>query len=81
MKARPGEGGTVAGAALQAVRTLRFNAPKRSRWAAPDGTTVDDSKVSQDLKDLEADLQAEVIRYVEGPAGDYASWANEQENW
>jgi hypothetical protein len=73
--------GSLAGAALEAVRTLRFNAPKRARWAAPDGTQYDDSRVSRDLKELEDDLQEEVIRYSEGPEGGYESWAAEQGNY
>lgn len=72
------DGGTVRGAALMAVRTLRFNAPRRARWAAPDGTQVDDTQVMRALKELEDDLQAEIIRYEEGPAGDYTSWAEGQ---
>lgn len=74
-------GGSVAGAALQAVRALRFNAPKRARWASPDGTQYDDTQAMRALKELEDDLEEEVIRYEEGPAGDYASWAEEQENY
>lgn len=74
-------GGTVAGAALEAVRTMRFNAPKRARWAAPDGTQYDDTQASRALKELQDDLQAEVTRYDEGAAGGYESWAAEQENF
>lgn len=74
-------GGTVRGAALEAVRTLRFNASKRARWAAPDGTQYDDTAAMRALKELEDDLQTEVVRYSEGPEGGYESWAVEQENW
>jgi hypothetical protein len=74
-------GGTVRGAALEAVRTLRFNAPKRARWAAPDGTQYDDTLAMRALKELQDDIEAETERYDEGPAGDYTSWAVNQEEY
>ena len=75
------DGGSVPGAALYAVRSLRFNAMKRSRWAAPDGTQYDDTMAMRALKELQDDIEAEVVRYEEGPAGGYASWAEQQENY
>lgn len=74
-------GGTVAGAAREAVRAMRFNASKRSRWAAPDGTQYDDTQAMRALKELQDDLEAEVARFDEGPSGGYESWASEQENY
>ena len=76
------DGGSVRGAALQAVRTLRFNAPKRARWAAPDGTQYDDTQTMRALKELEDDLKEELVRYGdEGAAGGYESWAASQEEF
>jgi hypothetical protein len=74
-------GGTVRGAAREAVRTLRFNALKRARWAAPDGTTYDDTAAIQALKALQDDLEEEIERFDEGPAGGYESWAVSQQEY
>lgn len=73
-------GGSVAGAALEAARVLMFDALKRAKWAAPDGTTYDDTAAIQALKDLVADLKEE----TEGDsssAGGFASWSMNQGNW
>ena len=73
-------GGNIAGAALEAAHTLQFDALKRAAWAAPDGTTYDDTKVIQALKDLIEELKDEVSEDASS-AGGFASWAENQANW
>lgn len=73
-------GGTVAGAALEAAHTLQFDALKRAAWAAPDGTTYDDTKAIDALKALIDELKEEVND--EGlAAGGFQSWSINQETW
>ncbi len=71
--------GSVAGASREAVRTLMFDAYKRNRWAAPDGTTVDDKETMRNLVLLYSALETEVLEG--GPEGGIESWAVEQENY
>lgn len=73
-------GGTIPGAALEAVRTLMFDGLKRANWQAPDGTKYDDSRVIDLLKAMEERLQAEVER-ADGPAGGWESWSVNQGNY
>lgn len=67
-------GGSVPGAALEAVKVLMFDSLKRASWAAPDGTNYDDTKAMDQLNTLYEQLQAEVsegaIQY-----GGFVSWA------
>jgi len=52
-------GGSVVGAAIEAVRWLRFDGLKRAAWAAGDGTTFDDTKAIAELDRIEKALIAE----------------------
>lgn len=72
------DGGSVAGAALQAVKALMFDGLRRARWAAPDGTQYDDTAAMVLLQKLYDDIWAELR---EGPAGGVESWSQEQKNW
>ena len=73
-------GGTVPGAALQAIRSLRFDGLRRAKWKAPDGTEYDDTAALRELKALEDSLKAE--RAGDGePAGGIESWAEQQQFW
>ena len=73
-------GGTVAGAALEAVKALMFDSLKRAKWAAPDGTEYDDTAAQQQLQKLYEQLDEEVNEGAVD-AGAYASWSLGQEGW
>lgn len=73
-------GGGVVGAALEAVNALRFDALKRARWAAPDGSTYDDTAAMAALKQLYDDLVAEINQPGVAEGG-FASWAEGQNEW
>jgi len=69
-------GGSVAGASLEAVRTLMFDGLKRARWAAPDGSTYDDTAALGHLKTLYSAFHEEER---ESPEGGIASWSEQQQ--
>lgn len=73
-------GGSVAGAALEAVNALRFDALKRARWAAPDGSQYDDTRAVGALEVLYNDLQTELTQ-AQVADGGFASWAEGQNEW
>jgi len=73
-------GGSVVGAALEAVGTLMFDSLKRAKWAAPDGTEYDDTAAQRQLQVLYEQLTEEV-RAVATDAGSYASWSEGQASW
>lgn len=72
------DGGSVPAAALQAVKTLMFDGLRRARWAAPDGSTYDDTAAMALLQKLYDDIWAELR---ETPSGGIQSWTQEQKNW
>lgn len=71
-------GGSVPGAALEAVRWLRFDALKRAKWAAPDGTMYDDTMALAQIGALESALVAEVMDSISSDGG-FESWPEGQE--
>lgn len=73
-------GGTVAGAALEAVRSLMFDSLRRSRWAAPDGTEYDDTAAQKQLIEMEKRLLDEIER-ADGAQGGIESWSEQQAYW
>lgn len=73
-------GGDVVGAALEAVKWLRFDALKRARWAAPDGAEFDDTAAIAALEQLYADLRRERVE-ADDPDYGFVSWALGQEDW
>lgn len=73
-------GGTVAGAALEAVQVLMFDALKRASWRAPDGTEYDDTKAMDMLRTLYATLKEEIADAQVGD-GAFVSWAEGQADW
>ena len=73
-------GGSVPGAALEAVNVLLFDSHKRARWAAPDGSNYDDSKATDNLMKIRDALRAELTS-ESGPQGGTVSWAEEQGNF
>lgn len=70
-------GGSVPGAALEAVRALMFDSLKRAKWAAPDGTEYDDTAAMKQLLEMEDRLKEETR---ESPEGGIESWS-EQQAW
>jgi hypothetical protein len=72
-------GGSVAGAALEAVRVLMFDSLKRARWAAPDGSQWDDTAALDQLRALHDQLIADIERDQAG--GGFVSWAEGQGDW
>lgn len=68
-------GGSIGGAALEAVRTLMFDSLKRAKWAAPDGTEYDDTAAMKQLLEMEDRLKEEMR---ESPEGGIVSWSEEQ---
>lgn len=73
-------GGTVNGAALQAVEALMFDSLRRARWMAPDGTQYDDTQAQAMLSRMWEQLQrAAGDEAIAG--GSMESWALEQENY
>lgn len=75
-------GGTIAGAALEAVRTLEFDSLKRSKWAAPDGTEYDDTMAQAQLLAMKTQLLEETAREEVGAGtGGIESWSEGQANW
>lgn len=68
-------GGSVNGAALEAVRWLRFDALKRAKWAAPDGSTYDDTAAIAALNKLYDDLRQEVAEADYSDGGSIESWS------
>lgn len=73
-------GGTVAGAALEAVGTLMFDAVKRARWSSPDGTSFDDTAAMSHLQALYDRLRVEQGEAAVG-SGSLDSWSVEQEHY
>lgn len=71
-------GGSVAGAALEAVHVLRFDALKRAKWAAPDGTEYDDTAAIKALEALYKDLKEEQLAADTLDLG-FESWAEGQD--
>lgn len=74
------QGGSIPGAALKAVEWLQFDALKRAKWAAPDGTTYDDTAALSKLNDLYEQLRLELAE-TNITEGGYAEWTFGQENW
>src|SRR3972149_6297677 len=73
-------GGTIPGAALEAVRTLMFDSLRRAKWAAPDGTEYDDTAALAQLRAMH-DLLLEETTRDDGGQGGIESWAEQQQNW
>lgn len=73
-------GGSVAGAALEAVHSLMFDGLRRAYWAAPDGSTLDDRGAQTHLRDMERQLVEELQRDAT-VNGAMPSWSLNQGDW
>ena len=67
-------GGTVNGAALEAVQALMFDGLKRAKWVAPDSSEYDDTAAMKLLNDLYKTLKDEQHQEAIG-AGGFQEWA------
>lgn len=67
-------GGSVNGAAIQAIDSLLFDASRRAKWAAPDGSQYDDTMTWKALENMRATLSAQIVADI-GPQGGFESWA------
>lgn len=74
------DGGTVLGAAVQALEALMFDASKRARWMASDGSSYDDTAAMSHLRDMYKRLREELSTEAVS-AGAFGSWAEGQELW
>jgi len=74
------DGGSIVGAALEAVEALIFDAVKRARWMASDGTSYDDTSAQSHLMKMHEtfskQVEAESIS-----AGSFGSWSLNQGDW
>lgn len=73
-------GGNVNGASQEAVLSLMFDGLKRARWAAPDGSSYDDTAALRTLKDLYDTLRQELEDDAISGGG-VESWSLEQGNY
>lgn len=70
-------GGSVHGAALEAVRTLMFDGLKRSQWMASDGTQFSDVAAMKLLNDIHDRLEDLVVQEAIGDGG-IVGWGETQ---
>lgn len=74
------EGGSVAGAAKAAIESLMFDAVKRARWMAADGSQYDDTSAQSHLVKMYEKLELEVEKEAI-VAGGFGSWSVNQADW
>jgi hypothetical protein len=67
-------GGSVNGAAIQAIETLMFDAIKRSEWESPDGTEYNDTMAMGHLRSMYTKLKDNLDQEVLA-GGTIASWS------
>jgi len=73
-------GGGVDGAAIQAIEALMFDAVKRARWMAPDGSQFDDVAAQAHLRGMYNQLKsAQADDAIAG--GGMNSWSMNQERY
>jgi hypothetical protein len=70
-------GNSINGARLEAVKTLMFDAIKRARWGAPDGTTFDDTQAQGHLRDMYNKFSNELTQDAIGGGATYSWGANQ----
>lgn len=73
-------GGSVRGASIEALHTLMFDAAKRARWMASDGSQYDDTLAADNLWKAYSAIKEE--EYQDGVAAiSLQSWTLNQENY
>jgi len=65
---------SIDGAALQCAYDLQFDAIKRAKWAAPDGSNFDDTQARETIREIIAAIQAK-MREESIYDGAIQSWA------
>lgn len=73
-------GGSINGAAIEAVGSMLFDATRAAAWAASDGSTYDNRSAQAHLRELYAILQQEQQQEAT-TAGGQSSWSVEQGNY
>lgn len=73
--------GGIADAALGAVNHLLSDYARRGSWAAPDGSTYNDTQALNSLMQMRSALIAEIRGAEIGPVGYGWAWSEEQENY
>lgn len=73
------QGGGRDGAAREAVKVLMFDAVKRSRWMAPDGSQYDDTMAMGHLREMYK-LFTDTLMQQAGTEGGVVAWS-ETQNW
>ncbi len=74
------EGGNIVGAGLAALQTLFFDAAKRARWMAADGSQFDDTISIAALRDAYSALQDQQMTDAAAVIG-MQSWTLNQGEW
>lgn len=74
-------GGSVAGAALLAIRALRFDGLKRARWMASNGTQFDSTNAITELGRIESALKAELEEDAALAGGSVIGWSEGQQDF
>lgn len=70
-------GNSINGARLEAVKTLMFDATKRARWQAPDGTQYDDTQAQGHLQRMYDKFSNELTQDAIGGGATYSWGANQ----
>lgn len=73
------EGGSIVGASLAAIESLMFDAVKRARWMASDGTSYDDTSAQSHLRAMHDVLSTQLENEVLSGGG-FGSWSTGQED-
>ena len=73
-------GGSIIGAAAEAVEALMFDSLKRARWMASDGTSYDDTSAQSMLSRMYDAFQKQ-IEAESTSAGSFGSWSINQGDW
>lgn len=72
------DGGSVVGAAIQALDSLMFDATRAARWMAADGTSYDNTSTQSHLRQMRA-LLIEQLQMETTVDGSMTSWSVNQE--
>jgi hypothetical protein len=72
--------GSIDGAALQCAYDLQFDAIKRAKWAAPDGSMLDDSQARETIREIIAAIQGK-MREEAISEGSIQAWSENQADY
>lgn len=73
------DGGSVLGGSLQAIESLMFDAIKRARWMAADGSQYDDTAAQSHLRQMHDVISLQLENEVLSGGG-FGSWAVNQQD-